>query len=122
MACECGGGLVERVANGTRGKNGVIFRNKETGEVLDFSTVTRMVLSFDGTEIVADTLIDPGAVIFLGATVQPGEIIFELGSLGVPALEDPRAATLLAFDNTSGLPQAIVCLDDDELLFNFSDC
>lgn len=124
MNCNCGAGLVERVVNGTKDTNRVTFRNKRTGELLDYSLVTRMLLSFEGTDIVADSLIDPALIDFSSLVNRdPGEVIFSLAGLGIPETEEPRGATLLVFDITSASrPQSFTCKDDDELSFHFKDC
>jgi hypothetical protein len=108
--------IIETVFNGRDNPNKVIFY--EDGETFDFSGVTRMVLSFDKSSIVADTDVDPALIDW---TVGDGLVVFYLNDLGVSSTI-ALAATLVAYDTGHPDGQVVVCHKRGILKFQFVDC
>lgn len=100
--------------------NKVLFEDKITGDPVDFTGASRMVLSFLGSAIVADTDVDADLIDFTQSE-GTGLLIFNLGALLVTETGE-LAATLVVYDPTHLLGQVIVCKEDTQLLFEFVTC
>lgn len=99
---------VRRVFSG----NVVSFRIEYVSE-LDFRDISRMVASFEGTAIVADTDVDPALV----SWSIDGIIELNVGGLGVPA--GLRRLTLKAYDGGHPSGQVLVCPGGQQMALKF---
>jgi hypothetical protein len=100
--------------------NKTLFSDKTTGEPIDFSGTNRMVLSFAGSAIVADTDVDADLIDY-SQTEGTGVIVFDLGSLLIVTAGE-LAATLIAYDPVNTAGQIVTCASDEIYYFEFVTC
>ena len=84
--------MIEIVYKGRDNPNVIIV--KEDGEPIDFTSTSRIVMSFEGTTVVADTWVDPNLVDW-----SQGDGILEFHLNDLPIESDDRLSVLLiAYD------------------------
>tara|TARA_R110002167_G_scaffold161416_1_gene357616 strand:- start:57 stop:377 length:321 start_codon:yes stop_codon:yes gene_type:complete len=105
--------MIEVVHKGFDNPNKITI--EEDGAAIDFSAVTRMVLSFEGSTVAADTSIDSALIDWSQGN---GVVEFSINDL---ALCGHHAATLIAFDASHVDGQVLVHMDDRALVFSFMD-
>ena len=105
--------MIEVVYKNRDNPNTVTF--KEGGVVIDFSAATRMVLSFYGSDVVADTAVDAALIDW---TAGGGVVEFNINDLGVVAGRR-LPATLIVYDPAHTDGQVIAHATSEDLSFSF---
>lgn len=87
----------------------------EDGVVVDFSATSRMVLSFKGSTVVADTAVDSTLIDW---SLGSGQIQFNLRTLNIPQTIG-YSATLVTYDGAHPNGQVIAHSSTSDLVFKF---
>lgn len=88
----------------------------DSGVPFDFSSITRAVVKFEGSEIEADTDVDSALIDFL---VGGGDITFSFGGLAIDAGEYP--VSLIIYDPLHLNGQILAHAENNVLYFRFLD-
>jgi len=87
---------------------------KQNNVALDFSTITRMVLSFGGNNAIADSDVNSDFINWF----DNGVVEFNIGGLDITTAA-PLSATLIAYDPSHSDGQVITHFESNELNFRF---
>lgn len=107
--------MIEDVFKQRDNKNILSF--DDDGTVLDFSTATRMVLKFRGSDIEADSDVDSSLIDW---TIGGGVVEFSIGGLDIPNGSE-LSSSLIVYDPLHSEGQILVHSDNNELYFRFID-
>jgi hypothetical protein len=105
--------VIETVYKNRDNPNTVTF--KEDGAAIDFSAATRMVLSFKGSAVVADTSVDGSLIDWSQGN---GVVEFNINDIGITG-GCSYSATLVVYDPAHTDGQVIVHEDSQSLIFSF---
>ena len=105
--------MIEVVYKGRDNPNAVTF--KEDDVVIDFSAATRMVLSFKGSDVVADTDVDSTLIDWSSGA---GVVVFNLNDLVVTTSRQ-LPSTLIVYDPLHTNGQVLAFMDERSLYFKF---
>ena len=91
------------------------FQISHDGTPLDMAAVSRMVMTFDNSDIVADSAVDPALISWQGQTL--GEVLFSVNDL---AINGGQRIELIMYDfgHTGG--QKVISTDTHNLVLNFT--
>ena len=112
---------IEIVYKDRNNPNSVIF--KEDGEPIDFNNpvaATRMVLSFKGETVIADTNVDSSLIDWASVELETGEVVFNLNGLDITS-NKYLFSTLVVYDPAHLDGQILVHIKDGLLKFRFCE-